>query len=109
MADFAGLPVSPAGYQEAEYRPHPEANGVLMAIYPGCLEGYGMRQNPCPIPGCQRNRQVTSKYGLCAPHSDLVETVLWVLNNMVRQKNAPSSGLVVPGSPDFQRLPKIKK
>ncbi len=45
------------------------------------------RQNPCPVPGCQRNISITSKYGVCAVHSDLFEGITYYLQQAQREVN----------------------
>lgn len=40
------------------------------------------RQNPCPVPGCQRNRLITSKYGVCAVHNDQFEGITYYMSQM---------------------------
>ena len=37
------------------------------------------RQYPCPIPGCQRNRLMTSPYGVCATHTELFEAITYYI------------------------------
>lgn len=59
-----------------------------------------MKQNPCPMPNCERNILPTSKYGVCRHHDDLIETILYVLNR-VRRQQPSKSGIVLPGQVGF--------
>lgn len=44
-----------------------------------------MKTNPCPVPGCQRNKIVTSKYGVCAVHNDQFEGINYFLKMAQQQ------------------------
>lgn len=51
------------------------------------------RQNPCPVPGCPRNRIVTSKYGVCAVHNDQFEGITYYLQQAQKgQQQAQRKG-----------------
>ncbi len=61
------------------------------------------RQNPCPVPGCQRNRSVTSKYGVCAVHNDQFEGITYYMKRsqaevgQAQMKGARPGEKVSPG------------
>lgn len=44
-----------------------------------------MKNNPCPVPGCQRNCSPTSHYGVCAVHNDQFEGITYYLKQGQRQ------------------------
>lgn len=66
------------------------------------------RQNPCPVPGCSRNKSITSRYGVCNVHNDLFEGITFYLQqaqkevNQARKKGGQPrervrpSGLILP-------------
>ena len=37
------------------------------------------RQNPCPVPGCDRNIMPTSKYGVCGKHQEIFEAITYYM------------------------------
>lgn len=66
------------------------------------------RQNPCPVPSCQRNMSVTSRYGVCNVHNDLFEGITYFLQQAQKQaaqaqakggrpgEKRTESGLILP-------------
>lgn len=71
------------------------------------------RQNPCPVPGCPRNVSITSKFGVCAIHTEQFEGITYYLHQAQKEMNQKMkqakmkgvrlgdkitpSGLILPG------------
>jgi len=43
------------------------------------------KQNPCPVPGCQRNKSLTSKFGVCAVHDSQFAGITFYLQQAQKQ------------------------
>ena len=43
------------------------------------------KQNPCPVPGCQRNKSLTSGYGVCSHHDDMFNGITFYLQQANKQ------------------------
>lgn len=66
------------------------------------------RQNPCPVPGCNRNIGFSSKYGVCFYHDDMFQAITYYMKKaqeeimMARRKGVrpgdivTKSGLILP-------------
>ena len=46
------------------------------------------KYNPCPVPGCQRSRSITSKFAVCSVHDDLFEGITYYLNQAQKEVQA---------------------
>ena len=55
------------------------------------------RQNPCPVPSCQRNRSITSKFGVCAYHDDMFKAMTYYLQQVNKQVAQAKRKGVRPG------------
>ena len=56
-----------------------------------------MKQNPCPVPGCQRNISITSKFGVCAVHNEIFVAITYYLMRAQQEANVARKGGVRPG------------
>ena len=57
-----------------------------------------VKLNPCPVPGCPRNRQITSNFGVCAHHTEQFAGISYFLQQAQReveqnQRKAQRSGI----------------
>jgi len=45
-------------------------------------------QNPCPVPGCNKNIAFSSKYGVCYHHDDMFQAITYYTKKAMEQSNA---------------------
>jgi len=45
------------------------------------------KQNPCPVPGCQRNRNMTSGYGVCRVHDEQFQGITYYMTQAQKEMN----------------------
>ena len=56
----------------------------------------------CPFPGCQGTQlRAQGAHGFCAAHEKFVADLLFVIPHIQWPPQRTKSGLVLPGSPDF--------
>ena len=59
-------------------------------------------QGICPFPGCRGEPlRAQGTHGFCAAHEKFVADLLFIIPHIQWQPSAPTSSLVLPGSPDF--------
>ena len=66
------------------------------------------KQYPCPVPGCPRNRRMTSGFGVCAVHDDLFRGITYYMQQAQKElaqaqrkgqrpgEKVTQSGLILP-------------
>lgn len=50
--------------------------------------GNNLKYAPCPVPGCNRNISITSKFGVCAKHTELFSDLNYYFQRMQKEANA---------------------
>ena len=54
-------------------------------------------QNPCPVPGCNKNIAFNSKYGVCYHHEDIFQSMTYYMQQAQIQAGAAKRAGGRPG------------
>jgi len=55
-----------------------------------------MKYARCPITGCERNVSPTSKFGVCARHTEILNGFDWYIDKLAKAQTQPKSKIILP-------------
>ena len=64
-----------------------------------------MKYGTCPFPDCKRHPLPgKSPHGFCIKHEEFVADLLFIMPHIKFTKGETPSGLIVPGTPEFNMM-----
>jgi len=71
-------------------------------------DGEVSKMTRCPVPSCQGSVITgNSAHGLCPKHEEDLAFLLFILPHIRAEPGKTPSGLVLPGQPGFEAVPKV--